>query len=253
MDPLPHLPGKFVWFEHASADVPAARRFYEGLLGWHVEGMPMGELTYHMILCGQDGIGGFRTAEPGQPSHWISYLSVGDVDAVHAKALSAGATQTFPPTDFGAIGRASGIVDPTGASLSLWKGQQGDRPDVEQVAVGDWYWNELMTPDDQRALAFYRQVFGFGHDAMDMGAQGTYHILKTGEKMRAGLMKTPMPDVPTQWQPYVRVADCDATAARAPSLGGQVVVPPTDIPQVGRFAVIVDPLGAGIAVITPVE
>jgi predicted enzyme related to lactoylglutathione lyase len=94
-------------------------------------------------------------------------------------------------------------------------------------------------------------VFGYTHDSMDMGPQGTYYILKTGEKMRGGLMKLPMPDTPTLWQPYVRVADCDATAARASALGGQVVVPPTDIPEVGRFAVIVDPLGASIAVMTP--
>lgn len=252
MDPLPQLPGKFVWFEHASNDVPAARRFYEALIGWHVEAMPVGDQTYSMILSGTEGIGGFRSAEPGQPPGWISYLSVSDVDAVHAKALAAGARASFAPTDFGPIGRASGIIDPTGASLCLWKGAQGDRPDVEKTPVGDWYWNELMTPDERRALAFYEQVFGYTHDTMDMGPQGTYYLLKTGEKMRAGLMKLPMPDAPTAWQPYVRVADCDATAARAPALGAQVVVPPTDIPEVGRFAILVDPLGASIAVITPV-
>jgi predicted enzyme related to lactoylglutathione lyase len=251
MEPLPHLPGKFVWLEHASPDVPAARRFYEALLGWHVEAMPVGDQTYSMILCGADGIGGFRTSEPGQRAGWISYLSVTDVDAVHARALAAGARETFAPTDFGPIGRASGILDPTGASLCLWKGAQGDRPDVEKTAVGDWYWNELMTPDDRQALAFYEQVFGYGHDTMDMGPQGTYYLLKTGDKLRAGLMKLPMRDTPTLWQPYVRVADCDATAAKAPALGGQVVMPPTDIPEVGRFAVIVDPLGASIAVMTP--
>lgn len=251
MEHLPHLPGKFVWFEHASSDAAAARRFYEALLGWHVESMPVGGQTYAMILCGSDGIGGFRNAEPGQAPGWISYLSVSDVDGVHAKALAAGATQTFAPTDFGPIGRASGILDPTGAALCLWKGAQGDRPDAEKTPVGDWYWNELTTPDDRRALAFYEQVFGYTHDSMDMGPQGTYYILKTGEKMRGGLMKLPMPDTPTLWQPYVRVADCDATAARASALGGQVVVPPTDIPEVGRFAVIVDPLGASIAVMTP--
>lgn len=246
-----HLPGKFVWFEHASADVAAARRFYEPLFGWHVEAMPVGDQSYSMILCGSEGIGGFRTTAPGQSPGWISYLSVSDVDALHAKALAAGARETFAPTDFGPIGRASGIVDPTGAALSLWKGAQGDRPDVEQTAVGDWYWNELTTPDDARALAFYEQVFGFTHDSMDMGPMGQYHVLKTGEQMRAGLMKLPRPDVPTLWQPYVRVTDCDATAAKATSLGARIAVPPTDIPQVGRFAILLDPLGACTAVITP--
>jgi predicted enzyme related to lactoylglutathione lyase len=243
---MSHLPGKFVWFEHSSADVQKARRFYEGLFGWHVEAMPMGEQSYHMILNGPDGIGGFRTAPAGAPSQWISYLSVADVDRAHAAALAAGATSTFAPTDFGEVGRGAGIVDPTGASLSLWTGAQGDRPDADPVPVGDWYWNELTTADLPRALAFYERVFGYTHDVMPM-PDGDYIVLKTGAKMRAGLMALPMPGVPTMWQPYLRVADCDASAARGKSLGAKVVVPPTDIPQVGRFAVLADPLGASIA------
>jgi len=54
------------------------------------------------------------------------------------------------------------------------------------------------------------------------------------------------------WLPYVKVADCDATAAQAAGLGGQVMMAPTDIPNVGRFAVICDPLGAALAVMKPV-
>jgi uncharacterized protein len=249
---MSHLPGKFVWFEHASPDVAAARRFYEDLFGWHVEAMPMGDQKYHMILNGNEGIGGLRTAVPGMASHWVSYLSVPDVDRAYAAALAAGARSTLPPTDFGTVGRAAGIVDPTGAPLALWKGSDGDRPDPPETPVGDWYWNELMTPDDQKALAFYERVFGYTHDSMEIGEQGLYYLLKTGDKLRAGLMRLPMPDTPTMWQPYVRVADCDACSERGAALGAQVVMAPTDIPNVGRFAVLVDPQGAAIAVIAPV-
>jgi uncharacterized protein len=84
---------------------------------------------------------------------------------------------------------------------------------------------------------------------MDMGPQGTYYLLKMGDVSRAGLMRSVEPKAPPCWLPYVAVADCDATAAKAKALGGQVVAPPTDIPDIGRFAVVVDPLGAAIAVI----
>ena len=46
------LPGKFVWFEHASTDPAAARKFYEPLFGWHVENMAMGDQQYAMIMNG---------------------------------------------------------------------------------------------------------------------------------------------------------------------------------------------------------
>jgi len=249
---MSHLPGKFVWFEHASPDVARARRFYEDLFGWHVETMPLGEQTYSMIMNGGDAIGGLRTLEAGLASHWISYLSVPDVDQAHAAALAAGARSTLAPTDFGDVGRGAHIVDPTGAAFALWTGTQGDRPDVVPTPVGDWYWNELTTADERKALAFYETVFGYTHDTMDLGGGSTYYLLKTGDTMRGGLMRIPRPEVPTLWQPYVRVADCDASQARAVSLGAQTLMPPTDIPEVGRFAVLLDPLGASIAVIQPV-
>ena len=54
---------------------------------------------------------------------------------------------------------------------------------------------------------------------------------------------------PPAWLPYVSVADCDATAKRAAALGARAIVPPVDMPDVGRFAVLMDPLGAVIGAI----
>ena len=51
----------------------------------------------------------------------------------------------------------------------------------------------------------------------------------------------------------VVVADCDATAKSVADLGGQVIVPPQDIPKVGRFSVFMDPAGAALAVIKLAE
>lgn len=243
---MTHLPGKFVWFEHACPDTSAAASFYERLLGWHIETMPVGDQVYKMIKNGDDAIGGLRTATPGIPSHWISYLSVPDVDAAYAAALAAGAASQLAPTDYGPIGRAAAITDPTGANLCLWKDAQGDRADVERTPLGDWYWNELCTPDEARSLAFYESVFGFTHDRMDMGAQGTYYILMKDGKMRGGLARAP-DGTPPMWLPYVHVADADASAAQATALGAQIGVPPTDIPGVGRFTMIIDPFGAALA------
>jgi hypothetical protein len=252
MDPTPHLPGKFVWFEHVSNDLSRARAFYEPLFGWHVEPMPMGgALPYSMIMLGANGIGGLRPAEAGMPNHWISYQSTKDVDAAHAAAVKAGAKSMLPPTDFPPVGRGAGLLDPTGAAFCLWKSANGDVPDAEQTPPGGWVWNELWTTDAKAALAFYERAFGYSHDVMDMGEQGSYFILKGPDgKQRGGLMQSTMPGVPSMWLPYVHVADCDASTEKARSLGAKkVVVPPTDIPGIGRFAVLLDPLDAAVAMI----
>ncbi len=69
-------------------------------------------------------------------------------------------------------------------------------------------------------------------------------------QMGAGIMKKTMPG-PNAWLAYVAVDDVDQSAKRAASLRGKVHVPPTDIPVVGRFAVVQDPTGAVIAMLQP--
>src|SRR5438552_3808945 len=116
---MSYLPGKFIWFELATADVAKARAFYEPLFGWHVESMPMGDQSYHMIHNGDQGIGGFAAPEGGA-SRWISYISVPDVDKSYQAALAAGAKGGLQPTDFPPVGRCASMLDPTGAAVSLW-------------------------------------------------------------------------------------------------------------------------------------
>jgi predicted enzyme related to lactoylglutathione lyase len=252
---MSYVSGKFVWFEHVSNDAGKARAFYSALVGWVVHDMPMGDQTYGMIMNGgmarENGIGGFRTATAGMPNHWISYLSVADVDKAHAQAVAAGARSMMEPMAMGP-GRASGITDPTGAMLALWKGGEGDPADTEKTPFGGWFWNELHSTDAKAALAFYKQAFGYSVDSQAMGPDMTYHVLKSADgKMRGGLMQAnPAMTMPSNWLPYIHVKDCDAAVATANKLGAMaIVMPPTDIPGVGRSSVLIDPTGVAIGII----
>jgi predicted enzyme related to lactoylglutathione lyase len=62
-------------------------------------------------------------------------------------------------------------------------------------------------------------------------------------------MKSPVEGMPSYWLVYFAVGDTDATVAKARERGGNVMVEPTDIPTVGRFAVLTDPQGAAFGVI----
>src|SRR4029077_4795266 len=79
------LPGKFVWFELVSRDAKKAQAFYSEVFGWKAVPFPMGAFTYEMIYAGDTAdtmIGGYALPKNDrQPSHWISYVSVEDVDA----------------------------------------------------------------------------------------------------------------------------------------------------------------------------
>jgi predicted enzyme related to lactoylglutathione lyase len=108
-----------------------------------------------------------------------------------------------------------------------------------------------MTSNPGAATEFYAQLFGWKIETMNMGMP--YSVVKVGEAAIGGIAGLPPgapAGMPPMWMPYVTVADVDALAKQVVGLGGKVHVPPTDIPTVGRFAVIADPQGATINVIT---
>ena len=116
---------------------------------------------------------------------------------------------------------------------------------------GAFSWNELTTSDPKAAVAFYTALFGWGVKDMDMGS-GAYHVASVGDVPVAGLMGPPpgAPPMPPSWGSYVTVDSVDKTIATCTTLGGKTLVPPMDVPGVGRMAVLQDPQGAVFSVMT---
>ncbi len=110
-------------------------------------------------------------------------------------------------------------------------------------------WNELVAVDESAAKKFYTGLFGWKTRPFD--GSNDYTLFMNGDTMAGGMMKCPRPGMPSHWLAYVTVEDVDATTATATKLGGKVVMPPFDVPTVGRIAVLTDPQGAAIGVFTP--
>ncbi|RPJ81944.1 MAG: VOC family protein, partial [Acidobacteria bacterium] len=116
---------------------------------------------------------------------------------------------------------------------------------------GRFVWYELMTTDPTAAKDFYTKVVGWGTQDWE-GSTPQYSMWTRGETPVGGLMQLPEEarkgGAPPHWLAYVAVPDVDATVEQAKGMGAMVYVPPTDIPEVGRFAVLADPQGATFAV-----
>ena len=113
---------------------------------------------------------------------------------------------------------------------------------------GAFSWSELTTTDPKAAATFYGGLFGWTFK--NMGPEmGDYHVASVGETMIAGVMSMPpgAPPMPPAWGCYVTVTNLDASVARCAELGGKTLVPPMDVPTVGRMAVIQDPQGATLS------
>ena len=251
--------GDFLWYELVTRDAAKAQAFYARLFGWKFQEMSMGDFVYRVIsLDGtqQGGMGGIMEEKnlPAEvPPHWLSYLSVANVDATFNIATGLGATAIVPPKDIGQnMGRLSVLRDPQGAVFALHQAPPNAPPMPPfKAKVHGFVWTELMTKDAEAAKKFYAAIAGWSYAPMDMGPQGAYWVAKLGETQIAGLMNIPPDGPPTPaWLPYVAVAKVDETAAVAAKLGAHVAVLPTEVPKVGRFAVLIDPTGAALAIIT---
>lgn len=255
--------GTFCWYECGTRDVEAAKRFYCDLFGWTTAEQPMpGEAggVYTMFRnAGRDVGGLYEMAGPqfeGVPPHWATYVWVDDVDQSVAKVGGLGGEVLMDAFDIPDVGRMAVVKDPQGAVIHLFKsaktpvGEGCD--DASAFAPGSFCWSELTTTDKDAAKAFYGSLIGWAMKDQDVVPGMPYTELGVGERSVGGMMSMQgdqWQGIPPHWMNYVSVADVDAIAAKAAELGGEVAVPPTDIPNVGRFSVLRDPTGAALSVI----
>ncbi len=117
--------GTFCWNELVTRDVAAAEKFYSELIGWKIVDASMTGMQYSLLKAGDKDAGGMM-AMPAEvpaevPSHWMSYITVDDVDAAAEKTKALGGTVLHGPEDIPTVGRFCVIQDPTGATVSLIK------------------------------------------------------------------------------------------------------------------------------------
>lgn len=124
---------------------------------------------------------------------------------------------------------------------------------------GTFCWNELATTNLENCRKFYSELLGWNLKRSEAVGEGMEYVeFGTSENCSLGGMYQMTKEycnaegemMPPHWMSYIAVDDVDASAAKVWELGGKVCVPPTDIPNVGRFSVVNDPTGATFSLIT---
>ena len=250
-----HAPGSFCWVELATTDIESAGRFYVELFGWEISDVPIGDgAMYAIARIGGKDVGGLYelTAEQqsqGVAPHWLSYVAVRSVNEAVGRVPALGGTVLRAPFDVMDQGRMAVVQDPSQATLALWEAKaHGGIGIVDEP--GATCWNELYSSDPVAACRFYGALLGWTTRAQDMETI-RYTVFMSGSADAAGMMPiTPeWGAVPPDWLVYFAVDDCDAQAAVAQDLGGTVRVEPTDLTDVGRFAVLQDAQGGVFAIL----
>lgn len=120
---------------------------------------------------------------------------------------------------------------------------------------GSFCWNELVTTDAASAKSFYSSLLGWNATDQEVDPGNFYTNLDIDGKL-VGALYGMNPSqlergVPPHWNLSVSVENADESAAKAASLGGTVVLPPFDVMDAGRLAIIQDPTGAKLCLWQP--
>ncbi len=263
-----YIAGVPCWIDCNEPDAEAATRFYSELFGWECQDMmpPGSGGSYFMarIRGGDVAAIGSAPGDAGTPT-WNTYVWVDSADESASRARDAGGTVVTEPFDVFDAGRMAVLNDPEGARFCVWqaKNNRGARVVNEHGALN---FNGLATRDVAAAEAFYGALFGWrllklpGMSMWTLPGYGD-HLEARTPGLRESMAQMGAPDgfidvvaavdpigtadseTPPHWSVTFGVDDVQATAARADSLGGQVVAGPVDAPWT-RTAVIKDPQGA---------
>jgi predicted enzyme related to lactoylglutathione lyase len=242
-----YAPGTPCWVDVTSPDLDATTAFYSQLFGWEAERDPRPEAGGYTMLSlnGRHVAAASPPMQEGIPPVWTTYLATDDVDAAVERARAAGGTLLAEPFDVLEAGRMAVVQDPTGAVFGLWQAGQHHGAQVANEP-GSLSWNECVTHDAAAAADFYRAVCGYTVVETTMGG-GPYRVLQVDGRSVAGISQTD--SAPSHWATTFNVADTDATCARAEQLGARMLAQPTDLPEIGRYATLEDPVGATFGVI----
>lgn len=130
-------------------------------------------------------------------------------------------------------------------------------PTRDSYEPGTPSWVDLSTSDQAAAKTFYAGLFGWTYDDMPMDESAVYSMASIDGRQTGAIApqqaEQAAAGVPPHWQMYITVADVDASAAKVEAAGGSLHVPPFDVYDAGRMAVVTDPSGAFFMLWTPIK
>ncbi len=243
------LPGKFVWADLVTDDVPAARKFYARLFGWTFQDFGNYSIAANeeRPLCGM-----FQRPRPkDRPDakpRWFGYISVSSVPKAQEAVLKGGGRVLASLQKMPKRGEQAVFADPEGALFGVLRSSSGD-PEDFLAEPGDWIWIELFSREAKRASEFYHAVGGYEVIENTSSNRLSDYILASEGFARAtvGTIPTGHDQVRPAWLPFVRVKSIVESVELAKQLGGQILLAPGSLE--GRVAVIADPTGAAIGLL----
>lgn len=127
---------------------------------------------------------------------------------------------------------------------------------------GKIWWTELLTNDLGKATDYYAATAGWVYEDMNAGGENAppYKVARRSGQAGdappvAGIMDMSgvdsMKDTPARWMSYIAVKDVAEAVRHTREAGGEILRDVFEVPGIGRIAVVADPAGAVVGMMTP--
>ncbi len=114
---------------------------------------------------------------------------------------------------------------------------------------GEFCWNELVTPNVKKSKDFYGKMFGWQFNDVELNDM-IYTLITCQNKEIAGIWQIPseqQDQIPPHWMAYILVDNLEDSLEKAKQLGAEIKRDVTQVGDMGRLGIIIDPTGAPIA------
>ncbi|HEY6738788.1 MAG TPA: VOC family protein, partial [Actinopolymorphaceae bacterium] len=122
---------------------------------------------------------------------------------------------------------------------------------VESTTLGAPCWVDLYTSDPERAEDFYGTLFGWSSEHPGEEYGGYTNFVKDGERLAGGMRNDGASGASDSWSVYLAVDNCEAVVEAAAKNGGQLIVPPMPVGDLGTMAVVSDANQAAVGMWQP--
>jgi predicted enzyme related to lactoylglutathione lyase len=229
------MPDNFFWYDLATSDVSAARKFYGDVVGWTHQDVSQGAHAYGLFKVGDAGVTGLMPYPDGMQLPfpvWTGYIGVADVDATANRVKQAGGVVHRGPIEVPGVIRFAVVADPQEAVFIIAKGLEAQpMPKLPVGTPGTMGWRELFAADWEKDFVFYEKLFGWTKaQAHDMGQMGTYQLFAAGADPIGGMMNKPPQMTRSWWNYYINVDAIDSAKDRVEKGGGSVLMGPMEVP-----------------------
>ncbi|MCZ7590014.1 MAG: VOC family protein [Gaiella sp.] len=119
------------------------------------------------------------------------------------------------------------------------------------LVTGAPCWIDLYSSDTDKAIAFYRELFGWSAEPPQEEFGGYFTFTKDGKHVAGCMRNDGEYGLPDSWGVHLMTGDVETVAAAAPKSGGSVEFGPMVVGENGTSAMLRDPGGAGVGAWQP--